>query len=377
MNKALFASMREQMGPSAEARAALEEKLMNTKRITFPVKRYAAIAACAVVIAAAVPVFRAVQNHHKWQLVLDSFQPSIGMVKAEKPHSYVLLDNSAACWPENTVTTDTGGTGDQDQDMTPGEVADNMLEAGFSQEDVDAYLASGWQMTWAKWWKFYHLSEESGERTLDALLNFSLEEGLAVNTGEAPVEIPGGAFVGGEPDLGEAVMAYQNLMARFEADYGPGRYPEWYGGAYIDGHGGLIVNIAAHYEPEDKELFFQIWDWAGSDRVGFSSSQLSMNQLRELQDKVMAAMEQLDVQAGCGIDEEAGQVTLDLPYATDEILWKLAELDPADTAILVRVGFYAENTPGKEPAPSVAHNTVQPGGASEPGLVEDAIAFDD
>lgn len=375
MNKALFASMREQMRPSEDARAALDEKLANTRCTAFPMKRYAAIAACVMVIAAAVPVGWTVWKYGKWQAIVDNFRTA-DVRRAENPHSYVLAELPDGCLPGNSVTTDTGGTGDGDMDMSPDEVADNMLGAGFSQEDVDAYLASGWQMTWAKWWKFYHMSEESGEWTLDALLAFSRTEMLAVNTGEAFEEIPGGAFVGDTLGQGGAVLAYQNLMAKFETDYGPDRYPDWYGGAYIDEHTGLIVNIVEDCEPEDKELFLDIWDWAGSDKVGFSSSQWSLNQLRVLQSNVMEEMERLGVPAGCGIDEENGRVDLDLPWADDEILWKLAELDPADTAVLVRVGYYAENTPGMEETPSAARSPVRPGGADGPGAVDNAAPLD-
>lgn len=373
MNKELFHSMREQMRPSGEAREALMEKLASTKKKTVPVGRYVAIAACAAVIVAAVPASRAIRNRYElWTVMTGNFhKDAVVDTEVTRPHSYVMADDPAACWPadagapeHNTVA---GAAGDQDQDMTSGELTDNMLEAGFTQEDVDGYLASGWQMTWSKWWKFYHQSEESGERTLEALLDFSKKEMLAVNTGEAPVEIPGGAYIGDAPDQSEAIMAYQNLMVRFEADYGAGRYPEWYGGAYIDGHAGLIVNIAADYEPEDKELYFQIWKWAGSERVGFGSSGsgLSLNQLKKLQGNVERNMEALGLQYGCGIDEEAGQVELTLPAATNEALWSLARLDPTDTAIRVTVGQMAV-TDGlaEEPmmvAPSVSHD-IQPSG---------------
>lgn len=256
MNKELFASMREQMAPSGEARAALEEKLTAPQKKHIPVGRYAAIAACVAVVIAAPRVYNFVRDSREMSIDFGSFQPG-SRVKVTEPHSYELADG-AACWPADTTlaenSIDTGGSGDRDQDMTPGELADNMLEAGFTQDDVDAYLASGWQMTWSKWWKFYHQSEESGERTLEALLDFSHNEGLAVNTGDA--DVPGGAYV----DQSEAIMAYQSLMDRFKMDYGPDKYPEWYGGAYIDEHAGLIVNIAEGYEAEDKELCYQIWD---------------------------------------------------------------------------------------------------------------------
>ncbi|MDE7262390.1 MAG: hypothetical protein K2N78_10115 [Oscillospiraceae bacterium] len=381
MNKELFRSMREQMQPGKEAREALTVKLASAKKKTVPVGRYMAIAACAAVIVAAVPVYNAVQNYLRYRAVLDTFHNDV-ITEIPKPHSYVLASESD-CWPEDASaptenSVSAGGAGDRDMGMTPDELADNMLEAAFSQEDVDAYLASGWEMTWAKWWKFYHQAEESGEWTLEALLDFSREEQLAVSTGEAPVEIPGGAPVGEALDQSEAIMAYQNLMDRFKADCGPGVYPEWYGGAYIDEHAGLIVNIVVDYEPEDKKLFFQIEDWAGSSRIGFGSCQLSMNQLVELQEKTVAAMEELGLPMGCGINEETGQVELTLPVVTDEALWKLTELDPADTAILVIAGqvFYADIAEEPAPvAPSVSQS-IQPGGAAEPGAVDNAIAWE-
>lgn len=367
MNKELFHSMQRQMRPSGEARAALRSKLASAKRKTVPVGRYVAIAVCAAVIVAAVPVSRAIRNRYElWTVMTGSFHKD-AMVKIKEPHSYVLADDPAACRPGDAGAPESnvaaGGTGDQDQNMTPGELADNLLEAGFTQEDADAYLASGWQMTWSKWWKFYHLTEESGDWTLEALLGFSKKEMLAVNTGEAPAEIPGGAYVGGAPDQSGAIMAYQSLMDRFKAEYGPDRYPEWYGGAYIDEHAGLIVNIVESEERSDKELFFRIYDWAGSDRVGFGSSELSLSQLKNLQDKTFQAMTDLGLEAGCGVNEETGQVELTLPAATEEALWKLAELDPTGAAIRVTVGQIAATDLAGTPAPGVSRS-VQPGGAS-------------
>ena len=314
MNKELLASMREQMRPSEEARAALEEKLAAPWKKRVPAGRYAAIAACLAAVIAAAPAYNFIRDSLE-----ISIDPGPGDRRTEitEPHGYVLADE-LGCWPaENTATGNAdAGSGDQDQDMTPGELTDNMLEAGFSREDADGYLSLGWQMTWAKWWKFHRQSEESGERTLEALLDFSREEGLAVNTGEAP-ELPDGAYVS---DQGEAIMAYQNLMDRFKADYGPDKYPEWYGGAYIDERAGLVVNIAQGYEPEGKELFFQIQEWAGSDRVSFGSSREPLNYLRFLQDRALTAMEALGLAAGCGINEETGMVELTLPEVPDNAI---------------------------------------------------------
>lgn len=155
-----------------------------------------------------------------------------------------------------------------------------------------------------------------------------------------------------------AVSAYQNLMARFEAEYGAGCYPAWYGGAYIDEYAGLIVNVVEGFEPEDKSLFFQIWDWAGSDQVGFGSARYSLAALRDLQGRAFDAMSGLGLAVGCGVNEETNQVELDISAATGEALRLLAELDPAGDAILVRVGGLASTGLPQEPA-------IQPGGVEQ------------
>lgn len=367
MNRELFASMRSQMKPSPEAQAGLQEKLAQAKpeRKGGHYRKYAALAACLALAAAVVPAYR----YWKWQRLMQVFQHS-ATIEIYEPHSYVLADG-VGVQTENTA--DTGAVTanesvsynrDQDQEMTPGELTDNMLEAGFTREDVDAYLSGGWQMTWAKWWKFCHQSEESGERTLKALLDFSREEELVVNTGD----LPGGAYVVDIPVQEVAVMAYQNLMAQFEKDYGPDKYPEWYGGAYIDENETLVVNIVEGGEPEDKALFLKIQDWAGTDQISFGNVKYGLGYLRDLQDRAFEAMSELGLAVGCGVNEETGQVELDLSAVTDEALRLLAELDPADDAILVRVGqaAVAEDTAASEAPdgyihiPAPAENDVQP-----------------
>lgn len=327
MNRELFRSMQSQLRPGAEARAALAEEL--AKKKTVPVGRYVAAAACAAVLVAAVPVYSAVRNHLRWQAVVDNFQigGTASKVEITKPHSYVL-SSGAVFWTEDASAPEsnsaaTGGAGDQDAGMTPGELTDDIFFGPIQVGPIQT-------------------------------------EEPAVNTGEA--EMPGGAAIGGASDQGEAVMAYQNLMARFEADYGPGRCPEWYGGAYIDVYGGLVVNIVASYEEQltDKALYFRIMDWAGSDRISFGSSPLSLNRLRELQDRTVAAMGELGLPMGCGVNEETGQVELTLPEVTEEALWRLAELDPADTAILVIVG----QTPVVDLAEESAPGVTADGGAA-------------
>lgn len=216
----------------------------------------------------------------------------------------------------------------------------------------------------------YVVVEDAAVRPTDGIAAAESDAGAgdreAVNTGEAPEE--------DAPSQEEAVMAYQNLMARFAADWGPDAWPEWYGGAYIDEHGGLIVNIVESYSQgeDDKALCLQIQDWAGSDRVGFGSSRYSLGALRRLQDEAFQAMRELGLAVGCGVNEQTGQVELTLSSVTDEALWRLAELDPADDAILVMTGQAASVDDAAE-EPAVSH-VIQPGG--DPVNEDDAIAWE-
>lgn len=216
----------------------------------------------------------------------------------------------------------------------------------------------------------YVVVEDAAVRPTDGIAAAESDAGAgdreAVNTGEAPEE--------DAPSQEEAVMAYQNLMARFAADWGPDAWPEWYGGAYIDEHGGLIVNIVESYSQgeDEKALCLQIQDWAGSDRVGFGSSRYSLGALRRLQDEAFQAMSELGLAVGCGVNEQTGQVELTLSSVTDEALWRLAELDPADDAILVMTG-QAAGVDGVAEEPAVSH-VIQPGG--DPVDEDDAIAWE-
>ena len=60
MNKELFDSMRKQMTPSPEIRAALSETLAQpTKKRPVPWKKYTALAACAALVVGAFTVYQA------------------------------------------------------------------------------------------------------------------------------------------------------------------------------------------------------------------------------------------------------------------------------------------------------------------------------
>lgn len=205
----------------------------------------------------------------------------------------------------------------------------------------------------------------------------------APNTGALPAlntgDLPGGAYVGDISVQEEAVAAYEKLMAHFD-----GTYPDWYGGAYIDDSGWLVVQLVEDKDPGGKSLELQVLDWTGSDSVMFSSCKYSLGYLRTLQDKVVDAMSELGLFSTCGADEERNRLDLTLTSVTDEALALLAELDPDDDAIYVQVGQRAstgEDTrtdSAKTEEPAVSY-VIQPGAAvreDDDNLIADEPVYD-
>ena len=355
MNKELFDSMQKQMTPSPQVRAALTEQLAQpAKKRPTPWMKYGAVAACAALVIGVYAVYQAGKPEGKAAL-----------------HSYVTVDDLTGFVPENATTATGGSEGavrDQDTGMTPEDLTAAMLDAGYTQEEIDEYQSIGYQMTWANWWKFVHQQENSeGDDpfNLDNLKTFSQKE-LYVRTGALPApntgDLPGGAYIGDAPSQEEALNAYEELMDRFN-----GVYPDWYGGAYIDSSGWLVVQLVEDKDPADKSLELQVLDWTGSDQVMFSSCKYSLAQLKELMDQLNALpgqdMKFRDVMAGWGINEEANRIELTLTQVYDPILVVLAELDPDDDAIYVQVGQRATADVGTED-PAVRH--VMPGGVPVP-----------
>lgn len=369
MNKELFDSMQKQMTPSPQVRAALTEQLAQpVKKRPVPWMKYGAVAACAALVIGVYAVYQAGKPEGKAAL-----------------HSYVTVDDLTGFVLEN-ATTATGGSegGDQDMGMTPEDLTAAMLDVGYTQEEIDEYQAIGYQMTWAKWWKFVDGQKNSeGDEpfNLDSLKVFSQKE-LYVHTGALPApntgDLPGGAYIGDAPSQEEALNAYEELMDRFD-----GVYPDWYGGAYIDRSGWLVVQLVEDKDPADKSLELQVLDWTGSDQVMFSSCKYSLAQLTGLMDQLNALPDAdpkcREVMASWGIDEEHNRIELTLTEVNGHVLAVLCRMDPEDDAIYVQVGQrvsmdIANDKPsvipeGEEP---VSYD-IMPGGATVPDD-EDLIA---
>lgn len=206
--------------------------------------------------------------------------------------------------------------------------------------------------------------------------------GIAIPPGGIEI-LPGGAYVGDAP-VQAGAEDYQKLMDHFN-----GTLPDWYGGAYIDDDNNLMVQLVEDKDPADKSLELQVLDWTGSDSVMFSSCKYSLNQLKELMDRLNALpdedMKFRDVMAGWGIDEEANRIELTLTQVYEPLLSVLAELDPDDDAIYVQVGQRASHDLGedvrtdsaKTEDPAVHH--AVPGGVTVPDdddLIADEPYYD-
>lgn len=352
MNETVFSSMREQLRPSEAARAALWERLeaesipQNKEMKRIKQWKPMALAACAALILCAYPAYNALKPQSEPRL-----------------HSYVTLEagDPAIKGEYRQETTAQGvdqGAGDRDQVMRPGEVVEAMEEAGFSTADIDAYQTLGYEMTWAKWWKYVDSRETLD---LESLKSFSDKE-LGVNTGD----LPGGAYIGDVPvQLG--ADAYQLLMDHFGGDL-----PDWYGGAYVTETGSLMILLVEDQDPGDKTLELEVLEAVGDLPVGFTSAKYSRNDLGRMNDEIGALLDGKGIFATWGIYDDQNRIILDVSEPLpDDLLTAIGALDPADDAILIRViQGSAVVTPDlmKGPDPIGESADPVPGGVTAPNV---------
>lgn len=309
MNKDIFDSMRKQMNPSPEVRAALEEKLAQPVKRRIPVRKYVAVAACAALVIGGLSVYSLYQDQARWMLITQNFHRD-GIVSTQHIHSYVLADESA-----------TAATGAYN------------AESGVE----DLYPPGG-------------PDRGSGSPNIE-------DPASAVNTKDP---------AGGDIPAQEGAEDYQDLRAHLN-----GTLPDWYGGAYLDADGYLVVLLVESQDPGDKSLELQIQNWTDSDRVRFGSAKYSLAHLIGLMDQLNqlpnADLKYADVMVSWVIDEEHNRIELTLTQVYEPILSVLAELDPEDDAIYVQVSRRAAVHAGVE------DSTMRGGAQSDP---RDAVTYD-
>lgn len=217
----------------------------------------------------------------------------------------------------------------------------------------------------------------TGYATEDATVNDKGSGGdvsaTEVLTGSNTGDLPGGAYVGDAPAQEEALQAIDKLAPHIRS------HPDWYGGAYIDNTGTLIVCLVESQDPGDKSLELQVLDWTDNGRVAFTDVKYSLAHLDKLMDRLNHLPETDpqcgDVMASWYRDEMNNRVVVTLTEVNDHILSVLAELDPDDDAIYVQVGqrVSLEDTAGEDPA---VHHVV-PGGTTAPVPEDDNLIADE
>ncbi len=103
------------------------------------------------------------------------------------------------------------------------------------------------------------------------------QESSDVGGGEGPGEGPNLGVI--DDPVGDAAVqlgaeAYQLLMDHF----GDSR-PDWYGGAYLDDSGALMVLLVEDRNPGDKSLELEVMKAVGDLPVCFASAKYSRNEL--------------------------------------------------------------------------------------------------
>ena len=106
------------------------------------------------------------------------------------------------------------------------------------------------------------------------------QESSDVGGGEGPGEGPNLGVI--DDPVGDAAVqlgaeAYQLLMDHF----GDSR-PDWYGGAYLDDSGALMVLLVEDRNPGDKSLELEVMKAVGDLPVCFASAKYSRNELERI-----------------------------------------------------------------------------------------------
>lgn len=191
----------------------------------------------------------------------------------------------------------------------------------------------------------------------------------APNTGD----LPGGAYIGDAPTQ-PAADAYQLLMAHFGDTL-----PDWYGGAYVDDSGALMVLLVEGKDPADKSLELEVLEAVGNVPVAFTDVKYSLTELQKMNGELLDLLDGSGTRASWGIYEDQNRIVLDVPEPlSDDLLASIAKIDPEDDAILIRVveGTALTDLVKGPPAVEPIGEPAAPGGVTEPQEKRPAVVQD-
>lgn len=251
-------------------------------------KALAACAACAALILAAYPVYRAVN-------------PPL--------HDYTVVEGGGTLDTQMEIKVPAGGADIPAPDPVPGGayVGDERPGNGCDLYNIPGQDASG---------------QDEGRDGI----------GYAVPGQAAPAQE-------------EAMAQYDGLLRGLggQGGYEPGTYPDWFGGAWIDNdyypEAKLAVAIVDGFRTAELEAKIQDWCVGG---VVFKDVKYSWEYLFALQDQAVDAITNpgYGLQCGVGVDVMDNCLGVDLYSDKDiprQVLAGLARLDPDGDAIRVRV----------------------------------------
>lgn len=185
---------------------------------------------------------------------------------------------------------------------------------------------------------------------------------------------------GGAPAQEDASAQYARLLQWWFGEpvppSEPGGYPDWFGGAWIDG-GLLRVAIVNGFRTPALEE--QIRERTGGGELLFTGAAYSQNHLDGLMEQVGQTLDELDcrVYLSYGVYVVDNRIHLDFSQPPDDqVLSALAQLDPAGDAILIQVFTGTQNLPtgasAKGPAPDgPAPEPVAPEARAAPTVTGD------
>lgn len=292
----------------------------NVTRPRFRWKGWAAAAACAALVLAAYPAYRA-------------FHPPL--------HDYTVVEGGGTLTAQDDVKAPAGGQIDVPGQEAPAQPPD----MGPAPDPGTVY------------------APDPNTLPGGACVGGEGGDGVGYDGGQEGLD---GAYyhVPGQdaPSQEAAIAQYWGLLRGLGGQGGgePETYPDWFAGSWIDNS----------YQPEARlavaivdglrttELEARIEGWCGGEVV-FTDASYSLEHLNGLMDRAVETIQGAGLSCGVGVDVEANCLGVDLYSLSggpvpDRVLAALARLDPAGDAIRVRVfveTLSLADDVGKGPAP--------------------------